>query len=223
MTINEVFGLRNQGRKEEAYEAAREIYATDKSPYASAAMFWTAVDMLKMRASEDRVEEAKKIYMALERLLNGMKDEKGWMHDALEKCHHLLEKGENREKLLNDGPQHMQMGIWGEELATAYLQEKGYVILERDWHSKHRDIDLIAQDGDCIVFVEVKTRRNRDFADPLQAVNYKKLKNLRLAINHYINYHKLENPWRFDVITIVGTMGTTMPDIDHIEGFSLRE
>jgi uncharacterized protein (TIGR00252 family) len=223
MTINEVFGLRNQGRKEEAYEAAREIYATDKSPYASAAMFWTAVDMLKMRASEDRVEEAKKIYMALERLLNGMKDEKGWMHDALEKCHHLLEKGENREKLLNDGPQHMQMGIWGEELATAYLQEKGYVILERDWHSKHRDIDLIAQDGDCIVFVEVKTRRNRDFADPLQAVNYKKLKNLRLAINHYISYHKLENPWRFDVITIVGTMGTTMPDIDHIEGFSLRE
>lgn len=223
MTINEVFGLRNQGRKEEAYEAAREIYATDKSPYASAAMFWTAVDMLKLRASEDRVEEAKKIYMALERLLNGMKDEKGWMHDALEKCHHLLEKGENREKLLNDGPQHMQMGIWGEELATAYLQEKGYVILERDWHSKHRDIDLIAQDGDCIVFVEVKTRRNRDFADPLQAVNYKKLKNLRLAINHYINYHKLENPWRFDVITIVGTMGTTMPDIDHIEGFSLRE
>lgn len=223
MTINEVFGLRNQGRKEEAYEAAREIYATDKSPYASAAMFWTAVDMLKMRASEDRVEEAKKIYMALECLLNGMKDEKGWMHDALEKCHHLLEKGENREKLLNDGPQHMQMGIWGEELATAYLQEKGYVILERDWHSKHRDIDLIAQDGDCIVFVEVKTRRNRDFADPLQAVNYKKLKNLRLAINHYIRYHKLENPWRFDVITIVGTMGTTMPDIDHIEGFSLRE
>jgi uncharacterized protein (TIGR00252 family) len=223
MTINEVFGLRNQGRKEEAYEAAREIYATDKSPYASAAMFWTAVDMLKLKAGEDRVEEAKKIYMALERLLNGMKDEKGWMHDALEKCHHLLEEGENREKLLNDGPQHMQMGIWGEELATAYLQEKGYVILERDWHSKHRDIDLIAQDGDCIVFVEVKTRRNRDFADPLQAVNYKKLKNLRLAINHYISYHKLENPWRFDVITIVGTMGTTMPDIDHIEGFSLRE
>ena len=77
MTINEVFGLRNQGRKDEAYEAARTIYATDKSPYASAAMFWTAVDMLKMRVGEDCIEEAKKIYMALERLLANQKDEKG--------------------------------------------------------------------------------------------------------------------------------------------------
>ena len=96
MTINEVFGLRNQGRKDEAYEAARTIYATDKSPYASAAMFWTAVDMMKMRASEDCMEEAKKIYMALERLLANQKDEKGWMHDALKKCNTLIEKGEKR-------------------------------------------------------------------------------------------------------------------------------
>ena len=77
MTINEIFGLRNQGRKEEAYEAARVIYATDKSPYASAAMFWTAVDMLKMRVSEGQMEEAKKICLALERLLPNVKDEKG--------------------------------------------------------------------------------------------------------------------------------------------------
>ena len=76
MTINEVFGLRNQGRKEEAYEAARTIYATDKSPYASAAMFWTAVDMLKVRTGEDRMEEARKIYMAMERLLPNVKGEK---------------------------------------------------------------------------------------------------------------------------------------------------
>ena len=222
MTINEIFGLRNQGRKEEAYEAAREIYAIDKSPYASAAMFWTAVDVLKMRVSENKVEDAMKIYMALERLLNSVKDEKGWMHDALEKCHHLLEKGENREKLLNDGPQHLQMGIWGEELAAAYLREKGYVILERNWHSTHRDIDIIAQDGDCIVFVEVKTRRNRDFADPLQAINYEKRRNLQLAINHYIHYRRFDNPWRFDIITVVGNMGATMPEINHIEDIAFR-
>ena len=222
MTINEIFGLRNQGRKEEAYEAAREIYAVDKSPYASAAMFWTAIDVLKMRVSENKTEDAMKIYMALERLLNSVKDEKGWMHDALEKCHHLLEKGENREKLLNDGPQHLQMGIWGEELAAAYLREKGYVILERDWHSTHRDIDIIAQDGDCIVFVEVKTRRNRDFADPLQAINYEKRRNLQLAINHYIHYRRFDNPWRFDIITVVGNMGATMPEINHIEDIAFR-
>ena len=222
MTINEVFGLRNQGRKEEAYEAARAIYATDKSPYASAAMFWTAVDTLKMRVSEGRMEDAKKIYMALERLLPSVKDEKGWMHDAMKKCNTLLEKGDNRERLLEEGPEHLQMGVWGEELVVAYLREKGYVILERDWHSTHRDIDIIAQQGEWIVFVEVKTRRNRDFADPLQAINYQKQKNLRRAINHYIHFRHLNNPWRFDVITIVGVLGCNMPEISHIEDFALR-
>lgn len=221
MTINDVFGLRNQGRTEEAYEAARTIYAVDKSPYSATAMFWTAVDALKLRVTENRLEEAGKIYLALERLLKSLKDEKGWMHDALAKCHHLIEKGEQRETIMDNGPKHLKMGIWGEELAVAYLREKGYVILECDWHSKHRDIDIIAQKDEYIVFVEVKTRRNRDFADPEQAVNYQKLKNLRLAINHYIHYRKTNNPWRFDVITIVGSIGDNMPEINHIEDFPL--
>jgi uncharacterized protein (TIGR00252 family) len=222
MTVKDVFELRTQGRVEEAYEAAREIYAVDKGPYASAAMFWTAVDMLKMRAGEDRMEEAKKICMALERLLPNVKDEKGWMHDALKKCQALTERGETRKELLNNGPEHLQMGIWGEELAVAYLRNKGYAILERDWHSKHRDIDIIAQQGDCIVFVEVKTRKNCDFGDPLQAVDYKKQKNLLHAISHYIHYRKIDNPTRFDVITIVGEMGGKMPEINHVENFALN-
>jgi uncharacterized protein (TIGR00252 family) len=221
MTVNDIFKLRNQGRKEEAYEAARKIYSVDKSPRTSAAMFWTAVDMLKIRVSEGKIEIAQKIYMAMERLLFNVKDENGWMHDALEKCQSLLEREETRDKLLDEGPEHMQMGVWGEELAAAYLREKGYVILERDWHSLHRDIDIIAQQGDCIVFVEVKTRRSRDFGDPLQAINYQKQKNLQRAICHYIHYHKSDNPWRFDVITIVGEMGSKMPEINHIEDFRL--
>lgn len=221
MTINEVFGLRNQGRKEEAYEAARKIYAVDKSPYSSAAMFWTAVDVLKLRANEDKIDEAKKILMALERLLPNLKDEKGWMHDAMRNCHALLERSETRNNLLDNGPKHLQMGVWGEELAVAFLRDKGYVILERDWHSSHRDIDIIAQEGETIVFVEVKTRRNSDFTDPLNAVNFKKQKNLVRAINHYIHYRKFNNPWRFDVITIVGEMGINMPEINHIEDFNL--
>ena len=123
---------------------------------------------------------------------------------------------------MEEGPEHLKTGIWGEELAAVFLREKGYVILERDWHSSHRDIDIIAQQDDCIVFVEVKTRSNRDFADPLKAINYKKQKNLLRAINHYIHYRKLDNPWRFDVITIVGKMGTATPEIEHIEDFRLN-
>lgn len=221
MTVNDVFELRSQGRTEEAYEAARAVYATDKSPHASAAMFWTAVDALKKRVNEHRTDEARKIYMALERLLNGVSDRNGWMHEALDKCRTLMEKDGKRETLRDEGPEHLQTGIWGEELAASYLRDKGYVILERDWHSKHRDIDIIAQDGHCIVFVEVKTRRSHEVAAPLQAVNYQKLKNLRLAINHYINYRKTDLPWRFDVVAIVGTPGGATPEINHIEDFSI--
>jgi len=222
MTINQVFGLRNQGLKEEAYEAARQIYAVDKSPHASALMFWTAVDILKKRVNEGRMEEAGKIHMALERLLTNVKDEKGWMHDAMKRCQTLMDRGNARAGLIESGPEHLQMGVWGEELAVAYLREKGYVILERDWHSKHRDIDIVAQKGECIVFVEVKTRSNTDYADPVQAVDYRKQKNLSRAINHYIHYRKIDNPWRCDVITIVGKLGCTNPVITHIEDFQLN-
>ena len=68
MTASEIFELRKQGRKEEAYEEARLLYANDKSPYVSAAMFWTAVDVLRSRVYEGKTDEAKKILMALERL-----------------------------------------------------------------------------------------------------------------------------------------------------------
>lgn len=60
---------------------------------------------------------------------------------------------------------HNELGKWGEDVAADYLLRQGYTILERDWKSGHRDLDIIALDGDTVVFVEVKTRRNRLFTD----------------------------------------------------------
>ena len=57
-------------------------------------------------------------------------------------------------------------GFWGEDQAAEFLRKKGYFVFENDWKSGHRDIDIIAKDGDTIVFVEVKTRRNRVFTEP---------------------------------------------------------
>ena len=110
---------------------------------------------------------------------------------------------------------HNELGKWGEDCATAWLQRKGYTIIERDWKSGHRDIDIIALDGDTVVFVEVKTRRNRLFADPEAAVGYHKLKNLQAALSHYIKYHHINNAVRFDIVTVVGTMEAE-PEIDHL-------
>jgi putative endonuclease len=113
---------------------------------------------------------------------------------------------------------HNDLGRWGEDQAAAYLMRKGYVIVERDWKSGHRDLDIIALDGehDELVFVEVKTRRNRLFADPEVAVGYQKIRNLQQAANHYVKYRNVSQNIRFDLVTVVGTPdGNT--EIEHIE------
>ena len=110
---------------------------------------------------------------------------------------------------------HNELGKWGEDIAAAYLEEKGYEILERDWKSGHHDLDIVAKDGHTLVIVEVKTRRNRLFGDPEEAIDYKKRKSLQSAINHYIKSHHTGQDVRFDIISIVG-MIDSQPEIDHI-------
>ena len=116
---------------------------------------------------------------------------------------------------------HNELGKWGEDLAVAFLQGQGYTIIERDWKSGRRDIDIIAKDEtDTIVFVEVKTRRNRLFGEPEEAIDYRKMQSLQQAINHYIKFRRLNGNVRFDIISIVGTIGTE-PEINHIKDVSL--
>ena len=115
---------------------------------------------------------------------------------------------------------HNDTGKWGEDLAAKYLEEKGYTIVERDWKSGRRDIDIIALDDDVVVFVEVKTRRNRLYGEPEESVDYHKLQNLQQAISHYVKFKHIHQEIRFDIISIVGTVGTD-PDIQHIQDVTL--
>ena len=115
---------------------------------------------------------------------------------------------------------HNDMGKWGEDLAEAYLERRGYIIVERDWKSGRRDIDIIALDNDVVVFVEVKTRRNRLFGEPEDAIDYRKRQNLQQAINHYVKFRNIRQEIRFDIISVVGTIGTE-PDIQHIQDVAL--
>lgn len=65
MEVKDIFELRKQGRIEEAYEAIRPMYAAHQGHYTTIAMFWTASDVLKLRVSQNRVDEAAKIFQAL--------------------------------------------------------------------------------------------------------------------------------------------------------------
>ena len=135
MTAKDVFELLKQGRIEEAYDAIRPLYATDKGPYTSSAMFWTATDILKKRLSENKIDEAKKIFAALERMLPNVPDKEEKTSKAFKRCQELLATSGNSNRQREEGPEHLQTGIKGEEIASAYLREKGYIILERDWRS----------------------------------------------------------------------------------------
>jgi Holliday junction resolvase-like predicted endonuclease len=220
MTADSIFELRKNKQTVEAYEAARQLYATDKSPAAVRAMFWTAVDMVRYDIEEERLEDASKIMKALERLLPNVPDKEGWAKESFERCQQKLETAEDKVTRRNNA-EHNQMGAWGEAVAVEYLREKGYVIIDRDWHSGHRDIDIIALHDEMVVFVEVKTRRDTIFHTPEEAVDYRKMNNLRRAINHYVKYRKIDNPIRFDIITVVGSLGCPHPIINHIEDVNM--
>ncbi len=113
--------------------------------------------------------------------------------------------------------EHNELGKWGEDIACRFLQDKGYVIIERDWRSGKRDIDIVAIDRNVYVFVEVKTRQNKKYGDPVDAVGYSKMQNLRRAISNYIKYRRLTNEVRLDIVTVVGRI-CDKPEIVHIKG-----
>ena len=108
------------------------------------------------------------------------------------------------------------LGDEGERLAARYLRRQGYRILARRYRTPLGEIDLIARDGSCIVFVEVKTRRTEAAGLPHEAVDRGKQAQLtRLALAFLKRHRLLERSARFDVVSIVweGTAGE--PKIIH--------
>ena len=110
---------------------------------------------------------------------------------------------------------HNELGKWGEELAAEYLREQGYVIVERNWTCGRSDLDIVAVDDTTLVVVEVKTRRNRAFGTPEEAVDYQKIRLLRQAAHLFVRSHGIRQELRFDIIAITGSPGGE-PVIDHL-------
>lgn len=99
-------------------------------------------------------------------------------------------------------PSHLEIGKAGEKLAEAYLVEKGYKILHRNWRCGHEEIDLIAS-RDCLLhFVEVKYRSSNHHGHPEEAVNKKKIRTLLKAIDQFLYQHPQYNDFRLDVLSI---------------------
>lgn len=108
------------------------------------------------------------------------------------------------------------LGKKGEALACLFLKRKGYRIIERNYKNLIGEIDIIAIDGDYLVFVEVKTRMSRAFGDPLEAINLHKQNKIRQVAMKYLQQKNMleKSLCRFDVIAV---MGDDIEEIRHIK------
>lgn len=109
---------------------------------------------------------------------------------------------------------HISTGNKGESIAEAYLSEKGYEILARNYRFKRAEIDIIASKENVLVFVEVKTRRSTRFGFPEESVTERKSRKVISAAENYIEETGWKKDIRFDVISV--NIGTAV-EIEHIE------
>ena len=107
-----------------------------------------------------------------------------------------------------------KIGIEGEDLAADYLANKGYILMERNWHYKHKEVDIIARNNKYLVFVEIKSRKADYIVSPLDSVTMKKQRFIIEAANAYIEKYNIDIEVRFDIITIIYSPKIT---IEHIE------
>ncbi len=108
------------------------------------------------------------------------------------------------------------IGRKGELIASEYLTKCGYKIIQTNWHySKNAEIDIIAEENNCLVFVEVKTRTNLNYGHPFEAISKNKVQKIRSAILAYLSQsNKKYASYRFDGIAIIGLSN---PKIEHLK------
>ncbi len=106
-----------------------------------------------------------------------------------------------------------QTGTAYEEKVAAFLEKKGFCILERNYRCRQGEIDLVARDGRYLVFVEVKYRSGQKTGHPVEAVHWRKQQRIIQTAMYYCYQHRIPDtqPCRFDVVTVLGDQ------TEHIE------
>ena len=114
------------------------------------------------------------------------------------------------------GLKNRSSGDLGEDIASRYLERRGYEVVERNYRTRRGELDLVARRGGTLIIVEVKLRRGTAYGDPLEAVTPRKQRTIRLMAEEYLSdrdpsYEDL----RFDVVGILLLAGR--PEISHVE------
>lgn len=111
-----------------------------------------------------------------------------------------------------------ETGALGEKLAKEFLIQKGYRILDTNYRCFYGEMDIIAQQGDCLVFIEVRTRTGHSFGSPEESITDAKMEKLRATAAGYRQTHEnLPAQWRIDVVAVELGKGNTPIRIELIE------
>lgn len=110
---------------------------------------------------------------------------------------------------------HNELGKSGEAAAQDFLRQKGYQLLDCNWHSGHKELDIVALFENNLIVAEVKTRSGSQYEEPWQAVDNKKIRRIVQAAHHYIKMHQIDLPVRFDILSLL-RLGELW-EIEHFE------
>ena len=110
---------------------------------------------------------------------------------------------------------HLILGREGEDIAARYLEQHGYTILDRNWRSGHKELDLVVCKENTIVFVEVKTRTSTEYGDPWSFVDDRKIKRIVSSADAYIRFMCIDMDVRFDIVSITVENGEFK--VEHIK------
>jgi putative endonuclease len=113
-----------------------------------------------------------------------------------------------------------ELGALGERHAARLLRAKGLRVLEANFRTRFGEIDLIARDGDTVVYVEVRTRtREGSYRTPLESVDAEKQRRILRTARRYRTVRRLgERPGRFDVVEVIATPEGRVLDVRHFPG-----
>ncbi|MDA1215951.1 MAG: YraN family protein [Chloroflexi bacterium] len=108
-----------------------------------------------------------------------------------------------------------RLGTRGEDIATAYLQQQGHSLLERNFRTRYGEVDIVTRHDDTIVFVEVRTGRTGTYGTPEESVTARKGQRLVLAAQQYLQDNGLEQAhWRIDLVSV--RMEGGAPKVTHL-------
>jgi putative endonuclease len=113
--------------------------------------------------------------------------------------------------------QHNEVGKIGENLAKEFLERQGYKIIDQNYKTKYAEIDLVAQNKKCLVFVEVRTKVGENFGSPEDTINQKKLRKIQWNASSYAVFKKWDGPCRVDAICIVLKADYAVARLNHYE------